>query len=45
MLDLRTGGEPLHVAVDDLADLYVETPPGIAVGGSVDQGAVRKLER
>ncbi len=45
VLDLRTGAEPLAVAVDDLADLYVETPPGIAVGGSVDQTAVRRLER
>ncbi len=45
VLDLRTGSAPVHVAVDDLADLYVETPPGIAVGGSVDQRAVQGLER
>ena len=45
VLDLRAAAEPLCVAVDDLADLYVETPPGIAVGGSVDQRAVRRLER
>lgn len=44
VLGLETASEPLCVAVDDLADLYVETPPGVAIGGNVDQVAVRELE-
>jgi len=45
VLDCRAGSQPLRAAVDDLADLYVETPPGVAIGGKVDQGAVDSLER
>jgi acetolactate decarboxylase len=45
VLDCLLGPDPVSVAVDDLSDLYVETPPGIAVGGMVDQTSVRRLER
>ncbi len=45
VLDCRAGAEGLSAAVDDLADLYVETPPGIAIGGKVDQSSVESLER
>jgi len=45
VLDCRAGAEPLRAQVDDLADLYVETPPGVAIGGKVDQSAVESLER
>lgn len=44
VLGLETASEPICIAVDDLADLYVETPPGVAIGGSVDQALVRELE-
>jgi acetolactate decarboxylase len=45
VLDCLAGAEPVRAAVDDLTDLYVETPPGVAIGGKVDQSAVESLER
>ncbi len=45
VLDCRLGPDPAKIAVDDLSDLYVETPPGVAIGGKVDQAAVTTLER
>jgi acetolactate decarboxylase len=45
VLDCRATGT-LTAAVDDLPDLYVETPPGVEIGaGGVEAGAVDALER
>lgn len=41
VLDCRTTGK-LEVAVDDLPDLYVETPPGVGIGK--DDGSTELLE-
>ena len=46
LLGCRVGAEPARVAVDDLADLHVETPPGIELGaGRLTQAEVDALER
>jgi acetolactate decarboxylase len=45
VLDCRATGA-LDAAVDDLPDLYVETPPGVVIGtGGVEASAVDALER
>ena len=46
VLDCGVGAAPLEVEVDDLADLHVETPPGIEIGSErLTQAAVNALER
>ena len=46
VLDCRVGAEPARIEVDDLADLHVETPPGVEIGGNrVEQADVDALER
>ncbi|HKJ36102.1 MAG TPA: acetolactate decarboxylase [Solirubrobacterales bacterium] len=40
------GGRSLECAVDDLADLHVETPPGVEIAGRrLEQGDIDALER
>jgi acetolactate decarboxylase len=46
LLDCRSGPEPARIEVDDLADLHVETPPGVEIAGNrVEQSDVDALER
>lgn len=46
VLDCRLEDDPLTVEVDDLADLHVETPPGVEIGaGPLTQEDVDALER
>lgn len=46
VLGCRAAGEPLEIAIDDLADLHVETPPGVEIGAAgLSQETVDALER